>query len=148
MNLMANHFLDEVSLIEPSSSSAFNIIDQEEADPPQDTSMLIWDPNVITSLNDLFDPWEQPIEVSAVQICSKGQPNPKNTDATRASQSKLTPNHLKITFTLGKKPIRIHTQDSPKLYYNVVEDLKKLKVNVSVASFEFSRKHDHVGCGA
>jgi hypothetical protein len=41
MNLMANPFLDEVSLTEPSNSLAFNIADQEEADPTQDTSMLI-----------------------------------------------------------------------------------------------------------
>jgi hypothetical protein len=34
MNLMANHFLDEVSLTEQSSNSAVNIIDQEEDDPP------------------------------------------------------------------------------------------------------------------
>jgi hypothetical protein len=56
MNLMANHFLGEVSLTKPSSSSAFNIADHEEADPPQDTAMLIWDPDVITSSDDLFKP--------------------------------------------------------------------------------------------
>jgi hypothetical protein len=63
MNLMANHFLDEVSLTEQSSSSAMNIIDQEEVDPPRDTTMLIWDPNVIASSDDLFEPREQPTEV-------------------------------------------------------------------------------------
>jgi hypothetical protein len=56
MNLMANHFLDEVSLTEQSSSSATNIVDQEEADPPRDTAMLIWDPNVIVPSDDLFEP--------------------------------------------------------------------------------------------
>jgi hypothetical protein len=44
MNLMANQFLDEVSLTEQPSSSVMNIADQEEIDPPQDTTMLIWDP--------------------------------------------------------------------------------------------------------
>jgi hypothetical protein len=94
--------------------------------------MLIWDPNVIASLDDLFESQEQPVEVSVVQTRSKGQPGSKNIDATRASQSKLIPNQPKIPFALGKKPISIHTQESPKLYYNVVKDLKKLKANISV----------------
>jgi len=34
MNLMANRFLDEVSLTKQSSSSTMNIVDQEEAGPP------------------------------------------------------------------------------------------------------------------
>jgi hypothetical protein len=55
MNLMANHFLDEVLLTEQSSNSAMNIADQEEADPPRDTSMLIWDPYVIPSSDDFFE---------------------------------------------------------------------------------------------
>jgi hypothetical protein len=37
-----------------------------------------------------------------------------------------------MPFTPGKNPISIHTQDSPKLEYNVVEYLKKLKANISV----------------
>jgi hypothetical protein len=41
MNLMANRFVDEVSLTEKPSNSAMNIVDQEEADPPQDIAMLI-----------------------------------------------------------------------------------------------------------
>jgi hypothetical protein len=99
MNLMANHFLDEVSLTKQSSSSAMNIIDQEEADPPRDTTMLIWDPDVITSSDDLFESQGQPTEVSVVQTHSKGQPDSKDTDATWASQSKLTPDHPKIPFS-------------------------------------------------
>jgi hypothetical protein len=67
-----------------------------------------------------------------VQTRSKGPPGSKDTDATQASKSKLTPDHLKTSFALGKNPISIHTQESPKLDYNVVEDLKKLKANISV----------------
>jgi hypothetical protein len=37
-----------------------------------------------------------------------------------------------MPFAPGKKPISIHTHDSPKLDYNVVEDLEKLKANVLV----------------
>jgi hypothetical protein len=60
MNLMANHFLDEVSLTKQSSSSTMNIDDQEEANPSRDTTMLIWDPDVIVPSDDLFEPREQP----------------------------------------------------------------------------------------
>ena len=132
MNLMANRFLGEVSLTEPSNSSAFNIVDQEEADPPQDMAMLIWNPNVITSSDDLFKPQAPPTEILVVQTHSKGQPGPKDIDATCASQSKLTPNIPRIPFAPGRKPISIHIHDSPKLDYNVVEYLKNLKANVSV----------------
>jgi hypothetical protein len=132
MNLMANHFLGRVSLTEPSSSSAFNIVDQEETDPQQDMTMLIWDPDGIVSSDDLFKLHAPPAKISVVQTRSKGQPFPKDTDATHASQSKLTPDHPRMPFTLGKKTISIHTHDSPKLDYNVLEDLKKLKDNVSV----------------
>jgi hypothetical protein len=47
-------------------------------------------------------------------------------------RSKETPDHPKTPFSLGKNPIRIHTRESPKLDYNVVEDLNKLKANISV----------------
>ena len=65
-------------------------------------------------------------------MVQKGQPDPKDTDATHASQSKLTFDHSRMPFSPGKKLISIHTHDSPKLDYNVVEYLKKLKDNVSV----------------
>jgi hypothetical protein len=132
MNLMANHFLGEVSLTEPSNSSAFNIANQEEDDPPQDTTMLIWDPDVITSSNDLFKPHAPPTEILVAQTHSKGQLGPRDTDASRASQSKLTPDLQRMPFSFGKNPISIHTHISPKLDYSVVEDLKKMKSNVSV----------------
>jgi hypothetical protein len=46
------------------------------------------------------------MEVSVVQTHSKGQPDSKNTDTTRAPQSKLTLDHPKIPFSPGEKPIR------------------------------------------
>jgi hypothetical protein len=64
MNLMANRFLDEVSLTEQPSSSVMNIVDQEEVDPPRDTTMLIWDPDLIMPSDDLFESQDQPMEVS------------------------------------------------------------------------------------
>jgi hypothetical protein len=41
MNLMANWFLDEVSLTKQSRGSVMNIVDQEEVNPPKETTMLI-----------------------------------------------------------------------------------------------------------
>jgi hypothetical protein len=63
---------------------------------------------------------------------NKGQTGSKNTDATQASQSKLTPDCSKIPFSPDEKPISVHTKEFPKLDYNVVEDLKKMKANISV----------------
>jgi hypothetical protein len=67
MNLMANRFLDEVSLTEQSSGSTINIVDQEEVDPPEETTMLIWDPDLPMPSDDLFEVQEPPTEVLVVQ---------------------------------------------------------------------------------
>jgi hypothetical protein len=60
MNLMANRFLDEVSLTKQPSNSVMNVVDQEEIDPPEDTTMLIWDPDLIMPSDDLFESQEPP----------------------------------------------------------------------------------------
>jgi hypothetical protein len=67
MNLMANRFLDEFSLTKQSSSSAMNVVDQEEVDPPEETTMLIWDPDLPMPVDDLFEVQEPPIEVLAMK---------------------------------------------------------------------------------
>jgi hypothetical protein len=67
MNLMANHFLYEVSLTEKSSNSSMNIVNQEEIAPPEETTMLIWDPDLPMSSNDLFEVQEPPAKVLAMQ---------------------------------------------------------------------------------
>ena len=54
INLMANQFLDEVSLTEQPSSLVMNVADQEEIDPPKDTTMMIWNPDLIMPSDDLF----------------------------------------------------------------------------------------------
>jgi hypothetical protein len=132
MNLMANQFLDKVSLTEYPSSLVMNIADQEEIKPPRDTTMLIWDSNMIMLSDNLFESHEQPMEVSVIQTCIKGLPGSRDIDITQALKIMLTPDRLKTYFTLGKNPIHIHTQESPKLDYNVVKVLKKLKSNISV----------------
>jgi hypothetical protein len=67
INLMANRFLDEVSLTKQSNGSVMNVVDQEEIDPLEDTTMLIWDPDLIMPFDDLFEFQEPPVEVSLVQ---------------------------------------------------------------------------------
>jgi hypothetical protein len=67
MNLMANRFLDEVSLTEQSRISSMNIVDQEEIAPPEETTMLIWDPDLAMPSHDLFEVQEPPAEVLVVQ---------------------------------------------------------------------------------
>jgi hypothetical protein len=44
-----------------------NIVDQEEIAPPEETTMLIWDPDLAMPSNDLFEVQEPPAEVFAVQ---------------------------------------------------------------------------------
>jgi hypothetical protein len=48
------------------------------------------------------------------------------------SRGKQTSDHPKESFVSQRNPINIHTRESPKLDYNIVEDLKKLKANISV----------------
>ena len=54
MNLMADWFFDEVSLNKQPSGSVMNVVDQEEIDPTEDTTMLIWDPDLIIPSDNLF----------------------------------------------------------------------------------------------
>jgi hypothetical protein len=97
MNLMANSFLDEVSLTEQPSGSVMNVVDQEEIDPPEDTTMLIWDPDLIMPSDDLFQVQEPPAEVSVVQTRSKGPPvskDPTTTQTREGKQLSITRKHL------------------------------------------------------
>jgi hypothetical protein len=60
MNLMASRFLDELSLTEKSNTSSMNIFDEEQISPPEETTMLIWDPNPPMPSDDLFEVQEPP----------------------------------------------------------------------------------------
>jgi len=64
---MANQFLNEVSPTKQSSGSSMNIADQEEIAPPEETTMLIWDPDLGMPSDDLFEVQEPPAEVLVVQ---------------------------------------------------------------------------------
>jgi hypothetical protein len=132
MNLISNRFLDEFSLAKQPKGSVMNVFYQQYIDPPEDTSMLIWDLDLIMPSDDLFESQETLAEVLVVQTCSKGPPISKCLDTIQTSGGKTTPNHLKETISSHKNPISIHTQESPKLDYNVVEYLKKFKANISI----------------
>jgi hypothetical protein len=99
MNLMANQFLDQLSLTEKPSGSVMNVVDQEEIDPPEDTTMLIWDPDLIIPSDDLFESQEPPTEVSMVQMRSKGKPGSKDLTTTPTSGGRSTLDHQKASFS-------------------------------------------------
>jgi hypothetical protein len=132
MNLMANSFLYEVSLTEQPSHLVMNVVDHEEIDPPKDTTMLIWDPDLIMPYDDLLQVQEPPIEVSVVKTRSKGPPVSKYLATTQTLGGKIAPDHLKASFSPRRNPINIHTRESPKMDYNIVEYLKKLKAKILV----------------
>jgi hypothetical protein len=69
-------------------------------------TILIWDPDLIMPSDDLFESQEQPVEVLVIQTCSKGPPSSKDTAATQTSSSKVTSDHPKTPFVLGKKPYK------------------------------------------
>jgi hypothetical protein len=99
MNLMANQFLDKVSLTEQPRGSIMNAIDQEEIDPLEDTTMLIWDPDLIMPSDDLLESQEPPAEVAVVKTCSKGPPVSKYLITTQDLGGKDIPDHLKAPFS-------------------------------------------------
>jgi hypothetical protein len=68
MNLMANQFLDEVSLTEESRGSVVNIVDQEEIELSEETPMLLWDLDLSMPSNDVFEVQEPRAEVLAMKI--------------------------------------------------------------------------------
>jgi hypothetical protein len=120
MNLMDNQFLDEVSLTEQLSSLVMNVANQEEIDPPEDTTMFIWDPDLIMPSDDLFQVQEPLAEVSIVKTRSKGPPVSKDPTTTQSPGERSTLDHPKAPFSPCKNPMSIHTQESPKLEYNIV----------------------------
>jgi hypothetical protein len=67
INLMANQFLDNFSLTEKSSGSVVNIANQEEVEPPEETTMLLWDPDLLMPLDDVFEVHEPPTKVFTVK---------------------------------------------------------------------------------
>jgi hypothetical protein len=132
MNLMVNQFLDEFSLTEKSSGSTVNIVDLEEFGPSEETTMLLWDPDLSIPSKDIFEIQEPPAEVLSVQTRSRGHLVSNDLNIGKTLRGKKISDHPKAPFPPQRVPINIHTWESPKLDYNIVEDLKRLKANVSV----------------
>jgi hypothetical protein len=53
-------------LSEQSNGSTINIFDQEEVDPSEETTMLLWDPDFSMPSDDIFEVQEPPTEVLAM----------------------------------------------------------------------------------
>jgi len=98
MNLMANRFLDDVSLSKKSSISMMNIVDHEEVDPPEETTMLLWDPNFPMPFDDIFEVQEPPVEVLAVKTQSRGHRVSNDLTISQTLRGKQTTDHPKAPF--------------------------------------------------
>jgi hypothetical protein len=109
MNLMENWFLYEVSLTEQSSGSVMNIVDQEEVDPPEETTMLIWDPDLPMPSDDLFEVQEPPTKVLVLKIRSRVHPISNDLTTAQTLGGKPIPDHPKSPFVPQRNPINIHT---------------------------------------
>jgi hypothetical protein len=109
MNLMANQFLDKFSLTEQSISSSVNIVDQEEVDPLEETTMLLWDLELPIPSDGIFEVQEPPAKILAVQTRSRGQTVSNDLTISHTSRGKQTTNHLKASFVSQRNPINIHT---------------------------------------
>jgi hypothetical protein len=94
--------------------------------------MFLWDPDLPMPSDDIFEVQEPLDEVLAVQTRSRGQPVSNDLTISHTPRGKKTSNQLKEPFVSQRNPINIHTRESTKLEYNIVEDLKILKENVSV----------------
>jgi hypothetical protein len=94
--------------------------------------MQIWDPDLPMPFDDLFEVQAPPSEVLVVQTQSRGQLVLNNLTSTQTLGGRPAPDHPKAPFIPQIIPINIHTREFPKLDYNIVEDLKILKENISV----------------
>jgi hypothetical protein len=109
MNLMVNRFLAEVSLTKQSSGSDVNIVYQEEVDPPEDTAMLIWYPNLPMPSDDLFEVQEPLTKLLAMQTRSRGQTVSNDLTTAPTSGGRPTPDHPKSPLSPRRNIINIHT---------------------------------------
>lgn len=92
--------------------------------------MLLWDPHHLIPFNDIVEVQGPPTEIPVVQTRSKIQPIQSNPTTTHSSQGDEAFDQPKPMFSSQKNPMEIHTLEIPKLDYNIVEYLKKMKANV------------------
>jgi hypothetical protein len=67
-----------------------------------------------------------------VKTRSRGQPVSNDLITAQTSWGKSAPNLPKAPFVPQRNLINIHTREFPKIDYNIVEDMKKLKENILV----------------
>jgi hypothetical protein len=86
-----------------------NIVDQEEVDPLEETTMLIWHPDLPMPFDDLFEVQEPPPEVLVVQTRSRGQRASNDLTTAQTSGGRSSPDHPKAPFVPRRNTINIHT---------------------------------------
>jgi hypothetical protein len=109
MNLMANQFLDKFCLTEQSISSSVNIVDQEEVDPLEETTMLLWDLELPIPSDGIFEVQEPPAKILAMQTQIRGQPVSNDLTIAQTSRVKQALDHPKAPFPPQLNHINIHT---------------------------------------
>jgi hypothetical protein len=131
MNLLENCFLDGCSLTEQPNDHTSNTAENEVSEPPEKTTMVLWDVSHTSSF-DVPTEEEEFLEILAVQTRSKA-PIVQN-QPTIAQAPKRPPKYSSLAqptppLSYG---LKFQAQETTKLEYNVVEDLKKLKANILV----------------
>jgi len=84
--------------------------------------MLIWDPDIPMSSNDLFEVQELPAKVLDMKTRSRGHLVSNDLTMAQNSEGKSMSDHPKAPFVSQRNPINIHTRESTKLDYNIVEE--------------------------
>jgi hypothetical protein len=131
MNLLENNFLDGCSLTEQPNDHTSNTAENEESEPPEKTTMVLWDVSHTSSFEVPIEEEECP-KILAVQTRSK-TPILQN-QPTIAQAPKKTPKYSSLAQPTPplSSGLKFQAHKTTKLEYNVVEDLKKLKANISV----------------
>jgi hypothetical protein len=100
MNLLANRFLDGCALTEQPNDQTSNTTENEVSEPPEKTTMVMWDVIHMSSYDSPIEE-EELQKLLAVQTRSKGpimQNQPVIAQAPKRSEKKLPPlnqpNHL------------------------------------------------------
>jgi hypothetical protein len=94
--------------------------------------MILWDSNHLIPFNDVAEVQEPPTEFLDVHTRGRSEPVQTNPTTTQLSRGNQEVDHSKPIFSSQKNPTNIHTHEAPKLDYNVVEELKKMKDNLFV----------------
>jgi hypothetical protein len=118
-------------LTEQPNDQTSNVTENEVSEPPEQTTMVLWDINHTSSLEDPTEE-EEPPEILVVQTRIKGTYHTKSTYHSTSSQKSKKNHFFSSTTPILSSTPKFQTQETSKLEYNVVEDLKKMKENIFV----------------